>query len=100
MVRQLELFGETPYQRHSETSRAAAEHIEPRSGTLRAVVLRCLRTDGPMTDEDLQIATGMGESTERPRRVELVRAGLVRDSGQRCEVMSGRLAVLWEAVPS
>lgn len=89
---------DAPYQPHSDTSREAAERIEPRTGTLRASVLRFLRAYGPATDEQVQRALAMGPSTQRPRRVELVRAGLVRDSGQRGETDSGRRAVRWEAV--
>ena len=47
--------------------------------------------------EQLQEALDMPASTERPRRVELVRGGLVRDTGARARTHSGRRAVLWAA---
>lgn len=97
-MRQLELVLRAPYQRGSETSREAAESIEEAGGALRGRVLGALRTRGAMTDGELQEFLAMDPSTERPRRVELVRMGLVRDSGVRKPTPSGRRATLWEAV--
>ena len=88
-----------PYQSHSATSAEAAERAEPRAGTQRAVLLALLRA-APigMTDEEMQ--AWMQPSTQRPRRVELVNAGLVEDSGDRMRTRSGRLATVWRAVPA
>lgn len=81
----LPLFQQTPpYQRHSDTSKAAAVAIEPKAGSLRAKVLEHLRgCERGATDKEMQAALDMGGSTQRPRRIELVEAGLVRDSGVR-----------------
>jgi hypothetical protein len=84
-----------PAQEHSETSVAAAERIAPNAATLRAKVLAALR-EKPMSDDEIQQELGMNGSTERPRRVELVRAGLVEDSGQRRKTASNREAVVWK----
>jgi hypothetical protein len=84
------------FQAHSATSRAAAESIAPGAGTLRGIVLEWLRENGPATDETMQEELCMGPSTQRPRRVELVRAGFVRDSGRTAVTRSGRQATLWE----
>jgi hypothetical protein len=97
-MRQLELRLRAPYRRRSETSRAAAESIEPVGCGLRARVLNALRAWGPMTDSELQERLEMDPSTQRPRRVELVRMGLVRDSGARRPTSSGRAATVWEVV--
>ncbi len=81
----LPLFSHTPpYQPHSATSRAAAERIESAAGTLRGKVLQFLQ-DSPRgaTDKEIQDALAMAGSTQRPRRIELVADGLVRDSGVR-----------------
>ena len=78
-VEQLQLG---PFQRDSETSRHAAIANYPRSGTQRARVL-LLIAQGPHTDNELVDLTGLSPSSVRPRRVELVEAGLVEDSGQR-----------------
>jgi hypothetical protein len=88
------------YQKHSDTSRAAAHQIEADAATLRGEVYRgILRVLGGRTDEELQIILDMNPSTERPRRVELVERGLVRDSGKRRRTLSKRWAVVWEVVP-
>lgn len=88
---------ELPHQRHSETSKQAAEQVV-NAGTLRQAVLDHLATVGPSTDEQMQIALHMNPSTQRPRRIELVNMGLVRDSGLTTKTNSGRLAVVWELV--
>ena len=49
-------------------------------------------------DWDQQQILGMPGKTQRPRRIELVQQGLVRDSGQTRRLPSGRSAVKWEAV--
>lgn len=95
---QLELESQPPAQRHSPTSVAAAERIEPNAGTLRASVLAYLKHAGAATDEEMQYNMGLNPSTQRPRRVELVRAGLVYDSGRTRLTRSGRSAVVWRAV--
>ena len=98
MLKQMGLFDSPPpAQRHSITSRDAAAKIEPNAKTLRAAVLQFLRgTDSyGATDEEIQRALDMNPSTERPRRIELVDAGLVRDSGSTRSTCSGRRAVVW-----
>jgi len=102
VVTDLPLFGrrtvrETlPCQPHSETSREAAESMEPAAAVMRNRVLECLRRYGPLTDEQVQERLGMNPSTQRPRRVELWRSGLVEPAGKGV-VKSGRAAVLWRA---
>ena len=88
-----------PAQAHSPTSRAAAKAIKPTRFSLRAAVLNhiWLCGDHGATDEEIQIHMSMNPSTQRPRRVELVRAGLVSDSGRTRETQSGRKAVVWVA---
>ena len=91
------------YQSHSPTSMAAAVEIAAKAPTLRGQVLRSLRDDGPATDEQIQQRLGMGANTERPRRRELQKLGLVVDSGRTRPTLSGRQAVVWavaEAVPA
>lgn len=79
------------------TSTLAAISIEPSAPTLRARVLELLQKFGRvgMTDEQMQIALQMNPSTERPRRLELVAAGLVMDSGRTRKTVSGRKATVW-----
>lgn len=86
------------YIRGSKTSTQAALEIEPRSGTLRAKVLAELRNhpDG-LTDDEMQTHLSMNPSTQRPRRIELVEAKLVKDSGRTRLTQSRRQAVVWVA---
>jgi hypothetical protein len=97
------LFDDPPAQRHSPTSVAAAEAIRPATGRLRMAVLEYLRSCGQngATDDEMQDALngtlGMGPSTQRPRRIELVEAGLVADSGRTRLTKAGRKAVVWVA---
>jgi hypothetical protein len=94
----LPLFMPPPAQRHSKTSRAAAASLTPAKLTGdRLRIYRYLRTrpDGA-TDEEIAAALAMGENTERPRRVELQRAGMIRLVGTRATT-SGRKANVWQA---
>lgn len=89
-----------PYQQHSATSKAAAERIEPRAGTQRALVLAHLRDmeDCGATDEEMQRIMPMSANSQRPRRQELVKAGWVVDSGRTRKTASFFDAVVWVAV--
>lgn len=86
-----------PAQAHSKTSVSAAEQIEPFTGTQRGRVLEFIRGCGEQgsTDEEVQAALAMNPSTQRPRRVELVRMGFIRDSGRVRQTQAGRDAVVW-----
>lgn len=98
MNAQLSLL-DRPYQRHSKTSQDAANSIsESRAEQDRQKILRYLRlTQRGATDEQLEIACNMRGNSERPRRIELLKRGDIRDSGRRCRTASGREAVVWEA---
>ena len=86
-----------PYQKHSPTSQAAAEAILPKTGTLRRMVYNFIAQRGHYgaTDEEIQSCLSMGANTQRPRRVELVAASLVRDSGTTRKTRSRKAAVVW-----
>lgn len=91
-----------PFQRHSDTSKAAAVDIAPDAGTLRGKVYELIKAwtprTGGLTDSEVQSMLEMNPSTQRPRRIELVQMGLVADSGQRRVLKSKRTAVVWKAV--
>jgi len=74
-----------PYQPHSETSRDAAHRAAPRAPTDRMRVLRAIREAGArgLTDKECQALLGLGGSTQRPRRIELADAGLIRRNGEK-----------------
>ena len=88
-------------QSHSATSCDAAERIKPAAGTLRELVLEHIASKGERgaTDEEGSEATGIKEGTYRARRVGLMQAGLIHDSGALRKTRSGRLAVAWRASP-
>lgn len=85
-----------PAQRHSITSMQAADSLDAKALTrLHRLVLDFLRArpDGA-TDEEIASGLGLNPSTERPRRIELVRRGLVVEAGTR-KTKSGRFATAW-----
>ena len=86
-----------PYQGHSTTSERAAQEIAGSADSLRRMVLTNIQAFGPISDEELQIRCGMNPSTERPRRIELCKLGLVRKSGLQGKTRSGRACTLWVA---
>ena len=88
-----------PAQPHSPTSKAAGKRARSSAATWRTRVLTVIRLEGERgaTDEEIQDALDMNPSTERPRRVELVKLGLVEDSGETRKTRSNRSAVVWTA---
>lgn len=88
---------ELPFQAHSATSEAAAKSMEPHAGSLRAAVLDWLRVRGNYgcTDDELFLWIAGSQNAIRPRRVELVKSGLVKDSGTTRKTRSGRAATVW-----
>lgn len=99
---QLDIFRDSPGKAQcpgaaAVTQRVAAAQIAPATGTLRRKVLFYLFTCGTAgaTDEQMQVGLDLNPSTQRPRRIELVEAGLVKDSGRTDKTRSGRSAVVW-----
>lgn len=88
------LVGEPPAARERTTSVVAARRIHAAATTFRDQVHDALRA-GAKTDEEICEATGLRGSTVRPRRLELLRDGLVEDSGHVRPTRSGRDAIVW-----
>lgn len=85
-----------PFQRYSITSKAAAKSMKGKLGALHHKILAYLESHREgVTDEQMQIGLDMPPSTERPRRIELVAAGRVCDSGRTALTRSGRKAGVW-----
>ena len=84
---------------HSQTSLDAAIEIQPKAGTLRAKVLKCIQAHDGITDERIALELELNPSTARPRRVELAEQGLIESCGT-APTASGRKAVLWRATPT
>jgi hypothetical protein len=82
----------------SATSAAAADSLGP--ATLNAMQRRVLEllqaTPEGLTDEEMARRLGMNPSTQRPRRIELMRLGLVVRCGVR-KTASNRNADVWRA---
>ncbi len=89
--------GKPPSVRGSDTSRAAAESMTTSAPTLRTKVLRLIIAAGPrgLTDDEIEVVTGMRHQTASARRRELVLGGKVQDSGGRRRTRSGRGATVW-----
>lgn len=89
----------TPFVRESETSRLAAEAIKPNAGTLRAMVYDYIKSRGESgaTDAEMQDALDMRPQTQTPRRIELLQAGLIKNSGAHRPTPRGRKASVWVA---
>ena len=93
----LPLFAKrAPAVRGSVTSAQAADSLGP--ATLNALQRRVLEllaaNPQGLTDEEMQRRLGMNPSTQRPRRIELARRGLVVTCGVR-KTSSGRNADVW-----
>ena len=84
-----------PYQKHSETSRAAAVAKLATAQSDEAAVWRWFLRRGEGTDVACQTDLGMSGDTQRPRRVRLVELGLLADSGKKEKTPAGRYAVVW-----
>lgn len=84
---------------YSETSQEALQAVKPKLRDLQEFVLDTLKSfPNGATDEQLIEATGLRPNTCRPRRIELVAMGLIRNSGDRGITSSGRKAILWKVV--
>jgi hypothetical protein len=86
-----------------ETSHAAAASVK--SGTVLTVreqIVSVLKDYGPSTDEQIRLRLRdrgviTSESGARTRRSELVKAGLVLDSGARSLTRANRKTIKWRA---
>jgi DNA-binding Lrp family transcriptional regulator len=86
-----------PAQQHSRTSMQAADSLDAKAlNALQRKVLAWLAENGPATDEEMQVGLNMNPSTQRPRRIELAKRGLVVEAGVRM-TKARRAAVVWGA---
>lgn len=99
---QLGLFGEPrptpPFVPTSDTSRGAADRIEPVTGKLRLLVFQSiLQSPHGRTDDEIEVLLDMRHQTASARRRELVQQGKVEDSGLTRKTRSGSPATVWVA---
>lgn len=81
----------------SRTSMQAADSLDGETlNAMQRSVVAFLKARGEhgATDEEMQAGIPMQPSTQRPRRIELVRRGLVVEAGTR-KAKSGRFATAW-----
>ena len=92
----LPLFSQ-PVARNSdpETSWQAADRVADKAPTDRLKVLAALKEHGKGSDFDLEQWTGVIATSIGVRRGELVKAGLVVDSGERGVNGRGSKVILW-----
>lgn len=88
-----------PPHNKTPTSRRAAEEITTVAGRLRQQVYQYILDQGESgaTDAEVQLGLGLPGSTERPRRGELAKAGLIRDACRTRLTPAGRAATVWVA---
>lgn len=86
-----------PFQPHSITSKKAATSMEGGAASIRYRVLTEIRNHGPLSDQQLAHRLGLAENTCRPRRIELLKAGLIEKAGT-TKTKSGRSAVRWRVL--
>lgn len=89
-----------PFISHSPESLRASVAIEGARDTLRRAVYKLIRDSGEQgaTDDEMQVQLQMNPSTQRPRRIELWTAGLIRKDGRSRITRSGRSAAVWVAL--
>lgn len=92
----MDTYPDAPARGDTDTSAAAAEHVEPSVKTIRHQVLKAIR-ERPMTTEEIATVLGIGYPTVQPRTSELRILGKIEDSGARRPNMSGRMAIVWMA---
>lgn len=82
------------------TSEIAAARIATFAPNQRERVYAVIQSAGVygLTDEEGETLTGIKTQSYTPRRGELVRDGLIRDSGDRRKTQSGCPAAVWVAV--
>ena len=80
-----------------ETSRAAAASISSVAGNLRARVLAFIIEQDGATDAEIAAHFGLPDNTLRPRRWELVNAGLIYKTTETRTTPSGRQASVYRA---
>jgi predicted transcriptional regulator len=90
-----------PFVQGCDTSKAAAESIEPSVPTLQACVMACFVAAGDdgATCDEVEQETGLRHQTASARVRELALAALIHDSGRRRKTSSGRSARVYVAGP-
>jgi hypothetical protein len=87
----LPLFAERP----TPSAEAAAKQTPGKVEGHKFQIMLVLERLGPLTDEEIAKHTDLGLNTVRPRRGELVRAGLVQAVDEEGRTRTGSRATRW-----
>lgn len=79
-----------------DTSKQAATAIAPIAATVRDLVADCYLFYGPMTADEVAERLGLSILTVRPRVTELVKQGIIVDTGARRRNASGHTAKVYK----
>lgn len=96
-------YPNAPGYQDTDTSREAAEAVEPAAKTIAALALVAIERAGAtgLTAEELAETLRLDRVIVQPRTTELKLLGKVRDSGQRRHnASSGKRAIVWVLVAS
>ena len=93
--------GSVPYARGSETSREAADSVEPYAGAWRGKVLDLIRRSAAQgaTCDEVEQRLNLRHQTASARIWELRRLGWIQDGGVRRLTRANRRAVVWVESP-
>ena len=86
-----------PFVQGSKTSKAAAEDMADFAPGLAQRVLRFIRSRGAegATDDEIEVGMELSHQNASARRNDLVKRGLVKDSGTERRTRSGHRAIVW-----
>lgn len=86
--------------RARDTSRAAVTATLPKSGSKMRLIYTLIyeRGEHGLTDDEIEVLTGMTHQSASAARNNLMQRGLVTDSGQRRKNRRGLNAIVWIAV--
>ena len=88
-------FDEPPAAPCATSREAAASQTPAKTTGDRLRIVEVLERLGPLTDEDIAAHTQMGLNTVRPRRGELVKAGMVVAVDELGRTGAGKRATRW-----
>lgn len=97
MTTQLEFSEAAPYNKGSDTSRSAAESIQPELTRMELAVYQHIAKQGRngATCDEIEVALGFRHQTASARCNGLAKKARIADSKARRKTRAGRPAVVW-----
>lgn len=97
----MELRGDKLRQTRVVGAKDYAQGLRATRSKMRSLVFAFLVGRGAVgaTDQEMQHGLGLHANSQAPRRVELVQAGVVKNSGRRRSTTSGHSAIVWVVRP-